>query len=211
MRTLTQSDLKGNYLRKYATLNPHPEQVNDALFQSHPFFDPRDLVQVKYEMLRRVIIDGQSVRAASVAFGFSRVRWYQLRQCFASQGLVGLLPQSKGPRQASKLSAEILTFILQTMQAEPELRTHEMPVRVGQQFGISVQLRSIERALARSRKKARPRLVCRMHPPRLRSGRDPSAWNDMRLCAARRWSPRTIPAMLIWKWRSSNARGWQGG
>ena len=167
MRTLAQSDLKCSNLRKSVTLNPHPEQVRDVLFQSHPFFDPRDLVQVKYEMLRRVMIDGHAVKAAAAAFGFSRVRWYQLRQRFASQGLVGLLPQSKGPRQASKLSAEILAFILQTMRAEPELRTSEMPVRVEQQFGISVQLRSIERALARSRKKARPLLACRMHPPRL--------------------------------------------
>jgi hypothetical protein len=76
MRTLTQSDLKSDHLRKSATLNPHPEQVKDALFQSHPFFDPRDLVQIKYEMLRRVMIDGQTVEAAAAAFGFSRVRWY---------------------------------------------------------------------------------------------------------------------------------------
>jgi Helix-turn-helix domain len=101
MRTLNQSDIKGTHLREYATLNPHPEQVADVLFQSHPFFDPRDLVQVKYEMLRRVIVDGQPVGTAAATFGFSRVRWYQLRQRFAGQGLVGLLPQSKGPRQAS--------------------------------------------------------------------------------------------------------------
>ena len=211
MRTLSQSDLKGNYLRKWFTLNPHPEQVSDRLFQTYAFFDPRDLVQVKYEMLRRVIIDGHTVDAATAAFGFSRVRWYQLRQRFAVDGLVGLLPQSKGPCQASKVSEEVLTYILQTLRAEPELRITEMPVRVVQQFGVSVHLRSIERALARSRKKARPLPACRMNPPRLWSGPDLSAWNDMRLCAARRWSPRTIPAMLIWKWRSSNARGWQGG
>jgi transposase len=161
MRTLTQSDLKSDHLRKSATLNPHPERVNDALFQSHPFFDPRDLVQVKYEMLRRVIVDGHAVEAAAAVFGFSRVRWYRLRQRFAEQGLVGLLPQSKGPRQASKLSNEVLAFILQTMQAEPELRTTEIPKRVEQQFGISVHLSSIERALARGRKKAGPVPVCR--------------------------------------------------
>jgi len=153
MQTLTQADLKGNHLRKNATLNPHSEQVSDALFQIHPFFDPRDLVQVKYEMLRRVIVDGHSVGAAAAAFGFSRVRWYQLRQRFAGDGLVGLLPQRKGPRQASKLSEEILTFVLQTLQAEPELRITEVPIRVAQQFGVSVNLRSIERALARHRKK----------------------------------------------------------
>lgn len=161
MRTLSQSDLKGNYLRQSATLNLHPEQVSDRLFQTHAFFDPRDLVQVKYEMLRQVIVDGHAVRAAAATFGFSRVRWYQLRQRFTAEGLVGLLPQSKGPRQASKVFDEILTFILQTLQTEPELRITEMPVRVRQQFGISIHLRSIERALARGRKKACPLRMCR--------------------------------------------------
>jgi transposase len=211
MRTPNQSDLKCSNLRKSATLNPHPEQVNDVLFQSHLFFDPRDLVQVKYEMLRRVIIDGHTVDAATAAFGFSRVRWYQLRQRFASQGLVGLLPQSKGPRQASKLTDEILVFILQTMRAEPELRATEMPMRVVQQFGVSVHLRSIERALARSRKKARTMPTCRTHLPWLQSGPDLSAWNGMKLCVARCLSPGAVPVLPIWKWRSSNARDWQRG
>jgi hypothetical protein len=44
-----RSDPKGESLREHATLNSHPEQVTDALFQTAPFFDPRDLVQVKYE------------------------------------------------------------------------------------------------------------------------------------------------------------------
>ena len=187
MRTLTQSDLKSDHLRKSATLNPHPERVKDALFQSHPFFDPRDLVQVKYEMLRRVIVDGHAVKAAAAAFGFSRVRWYELRQRFAEWGLVGLLRQGKGPRQASKLSNEILAFILQTMREEPELRTAEIPVRVEQQFGVSVHLSSVERALARSRKKAGPVPVCRTRQTRLRVGPSLSARNDMKPCGARRW------------------------
>jgi transposase len=211
MRTLTQSDLKSDHLRKSATLNPHPERVNDALFQSHPFFDPRDLVQVKYEMLRRVIADGHTVKAAAAAFGFSRVRWYELHQRFAERGLVALLPQGQGPRQASKLSNEILAFILQTMREEPELRVNEIPMRVEQQFGISVHLSSVERALARSRKKAGPVPACRTRQPRLRVGPSLSTWNDMKPCGARRWRGKAVPAMPIWKWRSSNARGWQGG
>jgi hypothetical protein len=52
---------------------PHPEQVTDVVFQSQPFFDPRDLLQVKYEMLRRVLVEGQPVGATAATFGFSRV------------------------------------------------------------------------------------------------------------------------------------------
>ena len=122
-----------------------------------------------------------------------------------------MLPQGKGPRQASKLSNEILAFILQTMREEPELRVNEIPMRVEQQFGISVHLSSVERALARSRKKARPVPRCRTRQPHLQCGAGLSVWNDMKPCGAKRWRGKAVPAMLIWKWHSSNARGWQGG
>ena len=46
-------DPKTRALRQEASLHPHPEQVTDELFSTQEFFDARDLVQVKYEMLRR--------------------------------------------------------------------------------------------------------------------------------------------------------------
>ena len=152
MRILTQNDPKSASLSAHATLNPYPEKVTDGFF-GHPFFDPRDLVQVRYEMLRRVRIDGQGVGATATGFGFSRVRLYQLRKRFEVEGLNGLLPQSKGPQRAHKLTDEVLTYIWDTLKDEPELRTAELPGRVAKRFGISVHLRSIERALARRQKK----------------------------------------------------------
>jgi transposase len=153
MRTSAPSDPKCEVLRAHATLNPHPEQVTDVVFRSQPFFDPRDLLQVKYEMLRRVLVEGQPVGATAATFGFSRVTLYQLRKRFAAQGLVGLLPQRKGPQRSHKLSDEVLTFIRQTLEAEPALRVADLPQRVAERFGLSVHLRSIERARARARKK----------------------------------------------------------
>ena len=153
MRTLTLNDPKCASLRTSATLNPHPEKITDVLFQVHPFFDPRDLLQVRYEMLRRVRIDGRLVGETATAFGFSRVWLYQLRKRFEIDGLVGLLPQSKGPRRAHKLSDDVLTFVLETLKAKPELRTTSLPQCVAKNYGISVHLRSIERALARRQKK----------------------------------------------------------
>jgi transposase len=153
MHTKARSDPKCEVLRAHATLNPHPEQVTDALFQTDSFFDARDLVQVKYEMLRRVMVDGQPVGATAAAFGFSRVTLYHLRQRFEAVGLVGLLPQPKGPRRAHKLSDDVVAFVLHLLEAEPALRMAEVPQRVAQQFGRSVHLRTIERALARQRKK----------------------------------------------------------
>lgn len=148
-----QCDPKCDVLREHATLNPHPEQVTDALFLSHPFFDARDLVQVRYEMLRRVLIEGRPVAATAAAFGFSRITLYQLRQRFAAEGLSGLLPKRKGPQRSHKLSDEVLDFLEAVLTAEPALRMVDLPQRVAERFGLAVHVRSLERALARRRKK----------------------------------------------------------
>lgn len=166
MRTLTLSDPKCASLRAHATLNSHPEKVSDALFQAHHFFDPRDLLQVKYEMLRRVRIDGCPVGVTATAFGFSRVWLHQLYKRFEIEGVAGLLPQRKGPRRAHKLSDDVLTFVLETLKAEPELRTVSLPQRVAREFGISVHLRSIERALVRRQKRGCPPMLDQMNPIR---------------------------------------------
>ena len=72
-------DPKVAALREARCLNPHPEGVTDAAFRSQEFFDARDAVQVKYEMVRRVRVDGDSVTAAAAArlVHGSRVRRYR--------------------------------------------------------------------------------------------------------------------------------------
>jgi len=41
------------YLKKGSTFNSNASEVKDELFLKNVFFDPKDLVQVKYEMLAR--------------------------------------------------------------------------------------------------------------------------------------------------------------
>ncbi len=51
-----RKDEKQRVLRQHATLNPRPDGVTHPLFRDSEFFDPRDLLQVKYEMLRLVSV-----------------------------------------------------------------------------------------------------------------------------------------------------------
>jgi hypothetical protein len=146
---------KQEALREQGTLNPHPEKVTDSLFQENDFFDPRDLVQVKYEMLRRVQVDKAAVTQTSSAFGFSRVSFYQAQSTFDQHGLVGLLPGKRGPREAHKLTPEVLEFVTRTRVAQPALKFEDLAQEVARQFGTEVHPRSIERALARGQKKRR--------------------------------------------------------
>ena len=94
-------DPKAEALRAQGALHPHPETIRDPLFGSHEFFDARDLVQVKYEMLRRVDVDGHPVSRTTDAFGCSRPTFYQAQTAFNAHGLPGLVPRKRGPRGAT--------------------------------------------------------------------------------------------------------------
>jgi hypothetical protein len=111
MSTVSLMMLKAEALRASGTLHPEPARITDPLFQGSPFFDGRDLVQVKYEMLRRVEHEHTSVQAAATAFGFSRVTWYQVKAQYDTRGFVGLLPRRRGPKlDPQKLSATSSQF-----------------------------------------------------------------------------------------------------
>ena len=153
MEAAEWSVAKEEALCEQGLLNPHPERVRDELFERHAFFDARDLVQVRYEMVRRVLVEGQPVGKTAAAFGYSRVTLYQLRKRFEAEGMTGLLPGAKGPRRAHKLREEIVHYIEEKLEREVEVRMTDLPARVEAEFGVRVHGRSIERALARRRKK----------------------------------------------------------
>jgi transposase len=148
------SDEKLKALRESHAFHPHPDQVRDPLFTSgSPFFDPRDLVQVKYELLRRVRVDGDSVSHATSLFALSRPTFYAAQAAWERSGLLGLFPEPTGPRHARKLTDEIveeLQPLAKTMSAV------ELAAWLREQRSLSVHPRSIERALKRKAQKGGP-------------------------------------------------------
>jgi transposase len=153
--TRHKPDPKTDALHEQGCLHPHPEKVSDELFASGEFFDARDLVQVKYEMLRRVRIDGRPVSDSAARFGLSRPSYYQAQTAFEEGGLPALLPKKPGPRRAHKLSEEVMTALEEALTEEPELSSEDLVHLIEKRFGISVHRRSVERALARQEKKRR--------------------------------------------------------
>ena len=149
-----EPDPKVAALRTTRTLNPHPDAVRDSAFtQGDPFFDARDLLQVKYEMLRRVLVEGHPVTSTAAAFGFSRPSFYAAQAAWQAAGLPGLLPARPGPRAAHKLTPAVVTFLVDQQTRQPHLRPADLVDLLKAQFGLRVHPRSVERALARHRKK----------------------------------------------------------
>jgi transposase len=144
-------DAKAEALRRQGALHPHPDTVRDEAFRQGEFFDSRDLVQVRYEMLRRHQVDGQAVTEAAVAFGVSRQAFYTAETAFEERGISGLLPRRRGPKRAHKCTAEILDFVGQWRADSPAEK--DVTEAIQKRFGVSINPRSIERALARRKKK----------------------------------------------------------
>ena len=145
------SDPKEKALRACGALHSHP--VADALFCDSDFFDPRDLVQVKYEMLRRVHKEREAVSHAAASFGFSRPAFYKTQADFEREGLSGLLPRKRGPRGGHKLKAEVLEYLQEVSMLEQPMGIPEVGDEVEKRFGVRVHRRSLERALRRCEKK----------------------------------------------------------
>ena len=147
-------DPKEAALAEARCLNPHPEQVTDAEFLASDFFDARDAVQVKYEMVRKVRAGGAPVPQAAAAFGYSRPAYYAAAAALESSGLEGLVPARPGPRGGHKLTEQILAWAEEQLAADPgQLRRAQLAGPIEQAFGVRVHPRSVEKALARRRER----------------------------------------------------------
>jgi transposase len=135
-------DHKTLELKRTGTLNSRPASVSDALFKENPFFDPKDLLQVRYEMLRRHMVEEASIVDVAAKFGVSRPTVYQAQAAFQQDG--------------HKLSAEIIEYVRTLRAAEPGLTTVACVQAVQEKFSITVHRRSLERALASKKKPRNP-------------------------------------------------------
>jgi transposase len=147
-----RDDGKTRALAASRTLNTHPEKVTDPAFGPGGFFDPADLVQVKYEMVRAAETGQLPAGQAAAAFGFSRQSLYTAKAALHEEGLAGLIPGKPGPKSGHKLTGEVVSHLEELLAADPGLRPAELAAAAGQRFGITVHPRSVERALQRRRK-----------------------------------------------------------
>jgi transposase len=144
---------KAKHLRKHGAFNTGAKAVIDPLFGDSEFFDPCDLVLVKYEMLRRAQVEGMPAALAARRFGFSRSGFYKTLSAFNHWGLVGLIPARPGPRHAHKLTDDIMKFIDAQAAEQGLLPASELAALLLDKRDVRVHPRSIERALARREKR----------------------------------------------------------
>ena len=146
-------DPKTDALRSVGALNPHPAAVKDEIFTGSDFFDRRDLVQVRYEMVRRVRTDGRPIAETATRFGVSRPTYYKLSAEFEREGICGLLPKKRGPKGGHKLRAEVIEALRAARTQDPAVDAASLVELAKRRFGVEIHVRTIERALKQRGKK----------------------------------------------------------
>jgi transposase len=135
-------------LEQAGLLHPAPEAVTAPVFREQPeFFAAFDKVQVKYEMLRAHLVEGDTVTAAAAAHGYSRASFYLVARAFEEAGMVGLLDERPGRRGPVKLSAEVLAFLEARRRARPGASGAELADELERALGVRLHRRTVERAL----------------------------------------------------------------
>ena len=153
MATNPGPNAKRKALETHGTLNPLARQVKDPAFLEEDFFDARDLVQVRYEMVRRVTVERASVSRTVEAFGCSRPTFYRTQGALEASGLAGLVPSKRGPRGGHKVKGEVLEAIHKARGADPRLSAQDLASMVRERFALSVPPRTIRRALEKKKRR----------------------------------------------------------
>ena len=151
-------DGKTGALRRHGCLNRNPERVRDnRRFAEEEFFDPRDMLQVKYEMVRAVRAEQLPITHGAARFGLSRPACYKAIRAFDEDGLPGLLPERPGPRGPHKLTPEVVAFLSDASARDPSLGMDELARMTREHLGVELHRRSVQRALASQKNSPRRR------------------------------------------------------
>lgn len=136
-------DSRRRALETSGLVHPRPEAVIAAPFAGdNAFFFALDKVQVKYEMLRAHVVDGQTVTAAARAHGYSRAEFYLVAAAFEEAGMGGLVDGRRGRKGPTKLTPEVTAFLDELGECSAAAAAAELEATLG----VRLHPRSIQRA-----------------------------------------------------------------
>ncbi len=140
---------KSERLQRSRTLNPNPEAVSDLLFECSPFFDPRDLLQVRYEMIRSHT-KGTTLAAVAARYGMSVPTCVRVKRAFQAGGLQALIPERLGPRGSHKITPEILEFAEYCRALPDAVSVRKLAEMIRERFDVTIHYSSLHQALSKN-------------------------------------------------------------
>ena len=209
-----RDDAKTRALAASRTLNPRPEKVADPAFAPGSFFDPANLVQVKYEMVRQAETGGAGRPGRVGLRGSPASRCIPPERRCASKGWPGLIPGEPGPEEQQQAAGEVVSHLEELLAADPRLRAggpgrrgraafrhHGAPALGGTRAAAPPG--SPERC--RAGRRGRPQKPTPSRPPCHRR----TWWRAISSCATSRQA--ATPAAGVMAWACWRPRGWPAG
>ena len=142
---------RSDTMRANGTFNENSGAVHAEEFAHGVFFDPHDAVQVKYEMVRSVVRDELSATEASARYGFSRQTLYNCKRVVEREGIAGLVPKKRGPKDGHKLNADAKRFVDGYLAEHPDAGNAEVALALEAGTGVGVNPRTIGRYRSKKR------------------------------------------------------------
>lgn len=118
-------------------------------FLTVSFYDPMDIVQVKYEMLKAATEGNQPIAKIVDEFGLSRASFYKIKKAFEISGLSALIPEKPGPKKPYKLTEPYTEYIDKYLLENPEASSNEIAINLRKDKGLTVSKRTVDRYRAK--------------------------------------------------------------
>lgn len=141
---------KVELLKASRTYNFGYDRVTDDVFADSQLLDPRDLLQVRYEIVRAVD-NGESPERVAPRFGVSGMTARRCVERLAGGGILALVPERSGPRGPRALGAEAEAFVDAFALAHPLASGREVHEALEAALAPGVSQRTVERRLALKR------------------------------------------------------------
>jgi hypothetical protein len=106
-----------------------------------------DEVALKLAMLIEGECQGLGPAAAARKFGFSKQRYFQLRQAYCDRGSAALRSQKRGPKRPSRRTDEVVRQVIRHRFLDANASADVIAQKL-RQVGFALSTRSVERIIA---------------------------------------------------------------
>ena len=129
------------------------DKVTEPRFLDSDLFDPKDLLQVRYEMVRSIKEGVITLDEVPSKYGVSAMTAKRCVSSLEKGGIIALVPERKGPKGPSSLDDESLRFIDSYIAEHPKASGRKVHDALEAEKHVGVSKRTVERYL--SSKKAK--------------------------------------------------------
>lgn len=140
---------KEERLKESNTYNPKCDKVTACDFIENEVMDSRDLLQVRYEIVRAIEYDNKPVKEICSEFGVSASTARRYVRNLKEGGLIALVPEQKGPSGPTKLSKDAADFIDTYLKNNPKASGGKVHNALENRLHPGISKRTVERYLSK--------------------------------------------------------------